>query len=121
MEKILEELKSIIVPKREFRETVRGLIGELGAFKAEIYNHLHALENRLDSLSGKLNDVDRGLEGSRGELRLLRGEVEDLRRRVGHLEDKIKHLDSSILFLIILGVITVVLLSALLFRAFTMP
>ncbi len=121
MGETLEELKRIIVTKGELRETARSLQGELGAFKAEIYNHFHALENRLDSLAGKQEETVRGVEEVRGELRTLREEVEGLRRKIEHLEVKTKHLDSSVLFLIVLGVITVILLATLLFRAFTMP
>ena len=120
-ERAIEELKKLLITRREFRDGLRLLQGELGGFKAEIYNHLHALENRIDALVERSEGIERGCDELRGSLKEMRMEMDTLRRRMDAVESKLKHLDSSILFLIAVGVIAVILLATLLFRAFTMP
>ncbi len=107
--------------QREIGRLVHIFIGEIGAFKAEIYNHLHAIENRMDHLIGKETDEGRSFEELKTSLESLKVRVDNLDRKLDEVYGKLRHLDSAVLFLIVLNVITLVLVAALLFRMFTMP
>ncbi len=118
-EKTHEKLKEVF--RREIDRLTHFIGGEIGAFKAEIYNHLHAIENRIDHLIGRETDEGRNFEELRASLESLKVRLDNLDRKLDEVYSKLRHLDSAVLFLIVLNVITLVLVAALLFRMFTMP
>jgi len=107
--------------RKEISRLTHFIGGEIGAFKAEIYNHLHAIENRIDHLLSKENDELRGLEELKASLESLKVRMDNLDRKIDEVYGKLRHLDSAVIFLIVLNVITLVLVATLLFRMFTMP
>lgn len=118
-ERIPKTIERIL--KNNVNNLLHLLRGELGGFKAEIYNHLHALENRLDALEKREADLSENTALMGRKLEDLNVKVESLERDMEKVYSKLRHIDSAILFLIILNVLTVILLAALLLRSITTP
>lgn len=116
-EELLRSLRKFLVTKGDLSETVRLLKGELGGFKAEIYNHFHALENRLDSLTEGVREVYR----LKREISTLKGRVEELERRLDRVEGRVRRIGSSILTLTVVSVVSALLLLAILVLLLTRP
>ncbi|NPA79616.1 MAG: hypothetical protein GXO29_01005 [Thermotogae bacterium] len=94
----VKELMGIFPTKGDLEDAIATLQGELGGFKAEIYNHLHALENRVDTLES-LSRKCRSLESSLEE---IRGRVSRLEQGIDRLTSRLERLHTSVI--VVLGI-----------------
>ncbi|NPB03967.1 MAG: hypothetical protein GXO39_06095 [Thermotogae bacterium] len=113
-EDLLLSLQRLLATKGDVKSVLNDLLGEIGGLKAELYNHLHALENRIDSTASSVEALLRRIESLEGQLAELSRLLHRETNLLNDLRDRIKRLDMAVLLVVILniflGILSVILL-----------